>query len=111
MALDANADYPAFLYMLQRALHFDLRKNASGTPGQTYEAGPTIYEQLAAIPGRFDNIDKAVAGVAAPQLTDAQIDQLAADIAAKLPASTAATKKDVLDALKTLSIQITENQS
>ncbi len=97
MPLDATADYAAFLYMLQRALHFDLRKNSSGTPGQTWQAGPTIYEQLDTI--------QSLLSAAGVTLTDDQITKLADQITAKLPASQAASKQDVIDALKTLTFK------
>jgi hypothetical protein len=46
----------------------------------------------------------AVAALGAPVLSDAQIESLATQIAAKLPANQAATKADVEDALKSLTL-------
>lgn len=43
MPLDANADYPAFLNMLQRAFRFDLRPNGAGPD---WKFGPTVWERL-----------------------------------------------------------------
>jgi len=44
--LDRNRDYPELLAMLQRAFFFDLRPKGSGEPGQTFEAGPSIFEMF-----------------------------------------------------------------
>ena len=63
MPLDANADYPAFLHMLQRAFRYDLRPNGAGAD---WKNGPTVWE-------RFDGVERA----AAQKITDAQVKAIA----------------------------------
>lgn len=83
MALDANADYPAFLNMLQRAFTYDLRPQGTGVVGTNdWTNGPNFFEQFSNVFKRFDGVDSAIAqiNVSAP---DVDYDALAAALVAQ----------------------------
>lgn len=67
---DDDMDYNTFLSYLQRAFKYDLRPNGTGTPGQSYTAGPTFFEANDGFGQRFTNLDAAVAKI--PTTPDGQ---------------------------------------
>lgn len=67
MPLNAETDYPAFLEMLQRAFTFDLRPGGAGTPGQTHDAGLTIFQMFSTL------LDREVADLDEDALAEALV--------------------------------------
>lgn len=72
---DTTMSYEEYLANEQRAFSYDLRPNGTGTPGQTYEAGPTFFEQFDNLFSRLNDIEGAISGI---QTGDIDYDELAA---------------------------------
>lgn len=101
MPLDANADYPAFANMLQRALRYDVRPNGVGAD---YKLGPTIWERLngvESVAGQARDAAKAIK----VELPAGMADQIADQIAKALEGRVV-TRDDLKAALRSITLEV-----